>query len=111
MMTTFASLLPAYLDLHSWLMHTPGLSQLADWPAIPFTGGREGRRSLLVQYALQDRLFPVVGMRDADAVLAAGAGPGFEYTASWNEGAHAMTRPMQAEVADFFAGTLAGVAA
>lgn len=111
MMTTFASLLPAYLDLHSWLMHTPGLWQRADWPEIPFTATGEGARSLLVQYALQDRLFPEEGMRDADAVLAARAGSGFEYTASWNAGGHAMTRPMQAEVADFFARTLARVAA
>ena len=32
MMTTFQSLLPAYLDAYSWLLQTPGLWKLGDWP-------------------------------------------------------------------------------
>lgn len=105
MMTTFASLLPSYLDLHSWLMHTPGLWQLADWPLVPFTR-TDAPGSLLVQYARGDRLFPLQGMRDADALLAAGAGNGLDYTASWSDGDHAMTREMQDEIAGYFAATL-----
>lgn len=110
MMTTFASLLPAYLDLHSWLMHTPGLWQLADWPEIPFTRAAVNPHSLLVQYALDDELFPEQGMRDADALLTASSGAGFDYTAAWHAGGHAMTRSMQAEMAAFFTKTLAEVA-
>lgn len=30
MMATFQSLLPAYLDAHSWLLQTPGLCKLGD---------------------------------------------------------------------------------
>jgi dienelactone hydrolase len=106
MMTTFASLLPAYLDAHSWLMHTPGLWAYADWPQIPFTSQAGHPRSLLVQYALRDRLFPIQGMRDADEILRAGSGPRLKYTASWNNGDHAQTTAMQEEVALFFRDTL-----
>jgi hypothetical protein len=34
MMTTFESLLPGYLDAHSWLLQSPGLWKLGDWPAL-----------------------------------------------------------------------------
>jgi dienelactone hydrolase len=105
MMTTFASLLPSYLDLHSWLMHTPGLWQLADWPLVPFTRSAPG--SLLVQYARGDRLFPLQGMRDADALITSASGSELDYTASWSDGDHAMTRAMQDEIAAFFTRTLA----
>ena len=35
MMATFASLVPAGIDTHSWLLHVPGLWSLADWPDQP----------------------------------------------------------------------------
>ena len=106
MMTTFASLLPAYLDAHSWLMHTPGLWQFSDWPTVQYSEMTDRPRSLLVQYALADRLFPEQGMRDADSLLRANAPTNFDYSASWNEGDHALTVAMQDEVSQFFRDTL-----
>lgn len=107
MMTTFDSLLPAYLDAHSWLMHTPGLWSFADWPLIPSTDPVGSSRALLVQYAERDRLFPERGMRDADELLRSRATNDFPYQSSWWDCEHSMTTGMQNEIATFFADTLA----
>ena len=102
MMTTFQSLLPAYLDAHSWLLHSSGLSRLGEWPDVL---ARSSAESVLVQYGLRDELFPEAGMRDADAHLRATA-PG-RYTGSfWNE-PHVFTPAMQEEAAHFLASHLA----
>lgn len=102
MMTTFASLLPAYLDAHSWLMHSPGLSRLGDWPDLAV---RSSADAVLVQYALADELFPEEGMRDADAHLSRLMSPG-RYTGSFWPGSHAFTPAMQEEAAAFLASNL-----
>ncbi|WP_285026250.1 acetylxylan esterase [Plantibacter sp. ME-Dv--P-122b] len=62
MMATFASLMPDYLEAHSWLLNTPGLWARTEWPDAvgPLSG-----RSLLVQYGETDALFPMEGMRAA----------------------------------------------
>ncbi|CAN7484849.1 acetylesterase [Arthrobacter sp. LjRoot78] len=96
MMTTYRSLVPAYLDAHSWLLQTPGLSRLGDYPEL---ASRSTADSFLVQYALADDLFPEHGMRDADAVL--GARPTGRYTGSFWPGGHAFTTDMQEEAAGF----------
>ena len=54
MMATFASLVPAELDTHSWLLHVPGLWSLTDWPDLTAMG----RARFLVQYRTEDELFP-----------------------------------------------------
>jgi hypothetical protein len=41
MMATFASLVPAELDTHSWLLHVPGLWSLMDWPELTTLGRRD----------------------------------------------------------------------
>lgn len=105
MMTTFESLLPSYLDAHSWLMQTPGLWAFADWPQIPSRAAAH-RQSMLVQFAAGDALFPLSGMRRADSILAATAGPGFSYESSWTDGGHVMTVRMQEDAADFLLRTL-----
>jgi dienelactone hydrolase len=96
MMTTYRSLVPAYLDAHSWLLQTPGLSRLGDFPEL---ASRSTADSFLVQYALADELFPEDGMRDADAIL--GAPPHGRYTGSFWPGGHAFTTDMQEEAAAF----------
>lgn len=96
MMTTYRSLVPAYLDAHSWLLQTPGLSRLGDYPDL---AARSTADRFLVQYALADELFPEDGMRDADATLSA-AGTG-RYTGSFWPGGHAFTTDMQDEAAAF----------
>lgn len=102
MMTTFDSLFPAYLDAHSWLLQTPGLARLGEWPELTSlsTAG-----NFLIQYALEDPLFPAGGMRDANRMLdnlhAAG-----NYTGSFWPGGHEFTVPMQAEAFSFLRETL-----
>jgi dienelactone hydrolase len=102
MMTTFHSLLPAYLDAHSWLLQTPGLWKLGDWPEL---AARSGADALLVQYALADQLFPEAGMRDAHRVLESLHRPG-TYTGSFWPVGHVFTADMQQEALDFLAASL-----
>jgi dienelactone hydrolase len=102
MMTTFHSLLPAYLDAHSWLLQTPGLWKLGDWPELT---ARSGADALLVQYALADQLFPEAGMRDAHRVLETLHRPG-TYTGSFWPVGHVFTADMQQEALDFLAASL-----
>lgn len=102
MMTTFQSLLPAHLDAHSWLLQTPGLWRLGDWPELT---ARSGAGHLLVQYALADELFPEDGMREAHRILESLHRPG-SYTGSFWPGGHVFTAQMQEEALDFLSSTL-----
>lgn len=106
MMTTFESLLPAYLDAHSWLLHTPGLAAFVDWPEIPFTARPSRPAALLVQYAEHDPLFPAQGMRDADGILRGHSTPDLSYTGTWWSCGHELTVQMQDEATRFLAETL-----
>lgn len=104
MMTTFESLFPAYLDAHSWLLQTPGLWKLGDWPEL---SGRSAAARFLVQYALADELFPEDGMRQAHQLLESmHAGTG-RYTGSFWPGGHVFTAAMQDEALHFLAQALA----
>jgi len=67
MMATFGSLMPDYLETHSWLLHSPGLPGVCDWPELASVGCR---RELLVLYGERDPLFPREGMHAAHALLA-----------------------------------------
>ncbi|GGI67951.1 acetylxylan esterase [Pseudarthrobacter scleromae] len=102
MMTTFQSLLPSYLDAHSWLLQTPGLWKLDDWPKL--TARAEAER-LLVQYALADQLFPEDGMRDAHRILKSLHRPG-AYTGTFWPGGHVFTAGMQQEALGFLSAAL-----
>ncbi|MFC8304461.1 acetylesterase [Specibacter sp. NPDC057265] len=102
MMTTFQSLLPAYLDAHSWLLQTPGLGRLGEWPSFTALAAA---RQFLVQYALADPLFPAQGMHDAHSLLADLHAPG-RYTGTFWPGGHEFTVPMQRQVLDFFRAAL-----
>ncbi|WP_099093397.1 acetylxylan esterase [Pseudarthrobacter sulfonivorans] len=102
MMTTFQSLLPAYLDAHSWLLQTPGLWKLGDWPELT---GRSGADGLLVQYALADELFPEEGMRDAHRILES-LHSADSYTGAFWPGGHAFTAEMQNEAISYLSRTL-----
>lgn len=97
MMTTFESLFPSYLDAHSWLLQTPGLARLGEWPEL--TGLSEAGQ-FLVQYGLEDPLFPADGMRDANRMLDDLHATG-RYKGSFWPGGHEFTVPMQAEAFAF----------
>lgn len=66
MMSTYESLIPDYVAAHSWLLHTPGLSQVMDLPEL---AAARREHALQVVYCEQDPMFPITGMRDADARL------------------------------------------
>ena len=100
MMTTFAALVPDHIDQHSWLLLTPGLSAVTDWPGI--AGAVDGQR-MLAQYCLQDHLFDVAGMRAAHAMLTERMPL---YTGSFHEKAHVFDAAMQHEAWRFLEGGL-----
>ena len=102
MMATFGSLLPAYLDAHSWLLQTPGLWKLGDWPELTARSGADG---FLVQYALADQLFPEDGMRDAHRILES-IHPAGSYTGSFWPGGHVFTAEMQNEAISYLSRAL-----
>jgi dienelactone hydrolase len=102
MMATFASLVPAELDTHSWLLHIPGLWSLMDWPDLTAMG----RARFLVQYRTDDELFPSVGMEQAhDHLLLRHAGSN-RYRGSFRPGGHAFDAAMQDEAWLFLAEVL-----
>lgn len=100
MMTTFDSLLPSHLDAHSWLLHTPGLAKLGDWPDLAV----RSRATILVQYGLADQLFPELGMRDAHHHLSENIPA--RYTGRFWQEPHVFTPAMQDEAASFLTATL-----
>src|SRR5699024_1937211 len=99
MMTTFKSLLPAHLDAHSWLLYSPGIAAFSDWPLIPLHSVDPAPRSMHVQFAIRDRLFPLEGMQTADAILKRYAKGNITYSSSWHDNSHQMTHKMQLEAA------------
>jgi dienelactone hydrolase len=101
MMATFASLVPAGLDAHSWLLHVPGLWSWSDWPDLTALG----RARFLVQYRIADPLFSYAGMAEAHRrLLTLHAGSG-RYRGSFSDGGHAFDGAMQEEAWDYFTQT------
>ena len=84
MMATFSSLVPSYLDAHSWLLHVPGLWSFSDWPDLT----RLAQARFLVQYRMDDQLFPVGGMESAHRrLIALHPEPG-RYLGTFRPGGH-----------------------
>jgi dienelactone hydrolase len=102
MMATFATLVPAELDTHSWLLHVPGLWSMTDWPDLTALG----KARFLVQYRGDDELFPRAGMEAAhDHLLRLHAGT-MRYRGVFTPGGHAFDTAMQAEAWAFLAEAL-----
>ncbi len=91
MMATFSSLVPSYLDAHSWLLHVPGLWSFSDWPDLAAVA----RARFLVQYRLDDPLFPDAGMRSAHQRLRTLPATASRYTGDFSAGGHEFDVPMQ----------------
>jgi dienelactone hydrolase len=102
MMATFDSLFPYELDTHSWLLHVPGLRSLMDWPEL--TG--LGRARFLVQYRVDDELFPRAGMEAAHDQLRRLHAGTMRYRGSFTPGGHAFDANMQDEAWAFLAEAL-----
>ena len=97
MMATTSSLVPRYLDAHSWLLHIPGLWSWRDWPDLTAVA----RARFLVQYRDDDPLFPAAGMRAAHIRLHELHAGGDRYRGTRRPGAHAFDGPMQDEAWSF----------
>ena len=97
MMATFGSLVPDYVETHSWLLHSPGLPQLRDWPDVARIGAA---RELLVLYGERDPLFPLDGMRAAHDTLR--SYPGYE--GRFFDVGHEFTAEMLDAAMEFFVG-------
>ncbi len=97
MMATYTSLVPSFLDDHSWLLHVPGLWSFADWPDLT----RVARARFLVQYRLDDPLFSRSGMADAHRHLTALHPEPGRYRGSLTPGGHEFDPVMQDEAAAF----------
>jgi dienelactone hydrolase len=100
MMATFASLVPAGLDAHSWLLHVPGLWSFSDWPDLTTLG----RARFLVQYRSGDELFSLAGMEEAHRRLLALHDGSERYRGSFSAGGHAFDAVMQHQAWDFLTG-------
>ena len=102
MMCTTRSLVPDHTGRHSWLLHAPGL---ASGPDLPGLAAGTRRHRLMVVYGAADPLFPLSGMRAADAALreAFRAAPG-EYHPLWHDGGHVFGITQQDAAFDFLTG-------
>ena len=99
MMATYDSLIPDYLDCHSWLLHTPGLGRALDLPVLA-----AGRRTHALQVANceKDNLFSLAGMEAADEALTRlFSGATGSYRGIFVPTTHGVTREIHALVADF----------
>jgi dienelactone hydrolase len=101
MMATFASLVPAGLEAHSWLLHVPGLWSWSDWPDLT----RLGRARFLVQYRTGDELFSYAGMEQAHRGLLTRHAASRRYRGSFSDGGHAFDAAMQEEAWDYLTET------
>ena len=99
MMATNDSLVPDHLDCHSWLLNTPWRQRTLDLPEM--AASRRQHR-LHVVYCEQDDLFPLAGMKAADAELTRLFldAPG-SYEGVFVPGPHGISRATHELVADF----------
>lgn len=87
MMATFGSLMPDYIEAHSWLLQSPGLPQVSDWPDVARIGSP---RDLFVAYGERDPLFPLEGMLAAHDQLSGVPG----YRGRFFDAGHELTDEM-----------------
>ncbi len=105
MMATFDSLVPHYIDAHSWLLNSPGLPRFSEWPDL--LAPRDGRRTL-VQYAERDALFPPAGMHAAHDRLLRLHGGAASYRGAFWDRPHVFDAGMQDEAFTFLGEALGG---
>src|SRR5271165_1463393 len=95
MMSTYEGLLSDCIAPHTWMLFPAGWSEAGDWPDLAATGAPS---PLLVHFLLDDALFTVDGMRNADSRIAATyaqAGEQKAYTGEFYPGPHRFDVPMQ----------------
>ncbi len=95
MMSTHAALLDRHVADHTWMFFPPGLPARGDWPDL---AASRAPSPLLVQFLLDDALFPVDGMRAAHDRLTeryARAGAPEAYAGEFYPGPHRFDVQMQ----------------
>jgi hypothetical protein len=101
-MSTLRPMIRAHVDTHSWVHYVPGLQKYLDLPDV---AALHAPKPLLVQQCQQDRLFPLVGMRDSlEHIGDAYAKAGFKdrFTGRFYNEPHVFTRQMQDDAIDWF---------
>jgi dienelactone hydrolase len=95
MMTTHAALLDRHVADHTWMFFPPGLPLRGDWPDL---AASRAPSPLLVQYLLDDALFPPTGMHAAHRRLTERyerAGAPHSYVGEFFPGPHRFDASMQ----------------
>ena len=98
MMSTYEGLLSDCIAPHTWMLFPNGWSEAGDWPDLAASAAPS---PLLVQFLLDDELFTVDGMRNADSYLAevyARAETPEAYTGEFYPGPHRFDVAMQEAV-------------
>jgi dienelactone hydrolase len=99
MMATNDSLVPDHLDGHSWLLNTPWRHRTLDLPEM---AANRREHQLHVVYCEDDKLFPLAGMRAADAELRRlYEGANGSYEGVFVPGPHGITKATHELVAAF----------
>jgi dienelactone hydrolase len=94
LMSTYEGLLDHNMS-HTWMFFPSGWSRHGDWPDL---AACRAPAPILVQYDMDDNLFTVEGMKDADARLAAqyqSVGSAEGYTGQFYPGPHKFDLEMQ----------------
>lgn len=95
MMSTHRALLRGHFANHTWMFFPPNLPHHGDWPDL---AAARAPSPLLVQYLLDDDLFPRDGMHAAHARLTElyeAAGAANNYIGQFYPGPHRFDAPMQ----------------
>ncbi|MGA9871494.1 MAG: hypothetical protein WBQ44_10185 [Rhodococcus sp. (in: high G+C Gram-positive bacteria)] len=94
--STFIDIADGHADDTTWLMITPGLPAVCDWPDVVASGCPT---PLLVQFALDDAHFGLSGMRDAEAALERAYASSGALLTQWFSHGHRFSAAMQDEAA------------
>ncbi len=95
MMSCYRPMVEGHVATHTWMLFPPNLAPELDWPDVVLS---RAPAPLLVQYVLDDELFPEDGMRAADRMLAdryGALGRPEAYAAQFYDGGHRFDRTMQ----------------
>ncbi|MDJ0394677.1 hypothetical protein QMK17_15235 [Rhodococcus sp. G-MC3] len=103
MMSTFDDIAAGHADDTTWLMITPGLPAVCDWPDVAASASP---MPLLVQFALADTHFGLQGMRDAESMLQRAYDGAATLTTEWHESCHRFTAEMQRSTAQWLRSTV-----
>lgn len=91
MVSTFADIADGHADDTTWLMITPGLPAVCDWPEVASSAAP---MPMLVQFAEQDSHFGLSGMRDAEAMMQREYGADGALTTQWFDSDHHFSADM-----------------